>query len=165
MIPLIQAEMFKRKWLTEEEFPDIIAIAQSAPGLIAVNISIFIGYRLKGTKGSIVATIGSILPPFVIILLVAAFFANFQDNPIVVKAFKGIRPVVVALILVPMLQMARSSNKTWWAWVITAASLILVAFLNVSPIYILLVILVLGFSAAKFREKSIENHKGTEDRK
>ena len=73
----IQAELSRRHWLSDDELPDIVAIAQSAPGLLAVNMSIFAGYRLRGVKGSIVATLGSILPSFVIILLIAMIFANF----------------------------------------------------------------------------------------
>ncbi len=153
MIPLIQAELTRRGWLSDDELPDIVALAQSAPGVLAVNMSIFAGYRLRGLKGSIVATVGSVLPSFVAILLIAMFLSNFQDNPIVVSIFKGIRPVVVSLIAVPMINMARKSNKTWWAWTITAVTLVLVAFLKVSPIYILLVIIVLATAFAIYKER------------
>jgi len=81
------------------------------------------------------------------------FMSSFQDNPIVVSIFKGIRPVVVSLIAVPMINMARKSNKTWWAWVITAVTLVLVAFLKVSPIYILLVIIVLATAFTIYKER------------
>lgn len=153
MIPLIQAELTKRKWLCEEELPDIVALAQSAPGVLAVNMSIFAGYKLRGLKGSIVATIGTVLPSFLAILIIAAFLSNFQDNPLVESIFKGIRPVVVSLIAVPMINMARKGNKTWWAWLITAVTLVLVAFLKVSPIYILLVIIILASSVAIYKER------------
>ena len=152
MIPLIQDEMGKRGWISDEELPNIIALAQSAPGILAVNVSIFAGYKLRGLKGSIAATIGTILPSFLAILIIAMFLTNYKDNPIVVRIFNGIRPVVVSLIAVPMINMARKNNKTWWAWVISAVSLILVAFLKVSPIYILLVIIVIAFSLYYFRE-------------
>ena len=153
MIPLIQDELTRRGWLREEELPDIVALAQSAPGVLAVNMSIFAGYRLRGLKGSIAATLGSILPSFVAILIIAMFMSNFQDNPIVVKIFSGIRPVVVSLIVVPMINMARKSNKSWWAWVITGITLFLVAFLKVSPVYILLVIMVLATAFTIYKEK------------
>lgn len=152
MIPLVQNEIVKRGWLEEKDFPDIVALSQSAPGLLAVNISIFVGYRLKGVPGSIVATLGSILPPFLIILFIAMAFTGYQDNPTVVKIFKGIRPVVVSLIAIPMLQMARKANRKWWMWLISAASLALVAFLKVSPIYILVVTLVVSYTIAKYRD-------------
>ena len=150
MIPLIQAELSRRGWISEEELPDIVALSQSAPGVMAVNISIFAGHRLRGFKGSLAATLGSILPSFVIILAIAMFFTAFKDNPWVERAFKGIRPVVVALIAVPMINMARRSCKTWWAWLTAAASLLLVAFLNVSPIYIIICVAVIGLSVTSF---------------
>ncbi len=152
MLPIIRSEIVKRGWLKEEDFTDIVALAQSAPGLLAVNISIFTGHKLKGTKGSIVATLGSILPSFIIILLIAMLFSGYQDNPTVIKIFKGIRPVVVALIAVPMIQMAKKANKTWWAWLLSAASLAGVAFLKISPIYILLTVIIAAAAISKYRE-------------
>ncbi|MBE6243134.1 MAG: chromate transporter [Bacteroidales bacterium] len=142
MLPIIQNEIVRKGWLKEEDFTDIVALAQSAPGLLAVNISIFTGHKLRGTKGSIIATLGSILPSFIIILAIAMLFSGYQDNPIVVKIFKGIRPVTVALIAVPMINMAKKANKKWWAWLLSGAVLALVAFLDISPIYILLVVII-----------------------
>ena len=153
MIPLIENEMRKRGWIPEEELPDIIALAQAAPGVLAVNVSIFAGYKLRGVKGSIAATFGTVLPSFLAILAIAMFMSNFQDNPVVIRIFDGIRPVVVSLIAVPMINMARKGNKTWWAWVLSAVVLILVAFLKVSPIYILLTVIVLGLGATYLREQ------------
>ena len=153
MIPLIQAELGRRGWISEEELPDIVAISQSAPGVMAVNISIFAGHRLRGVKGSVAATLGSILPSFVIILAIAMFFTAFKDNPWVERAFKGIRPVVISLIAVPMINMARKSCKSWWTWSLAIAALVLVSFLNVSPIYIIVCVLVLGFSVTYYRTK------------
>ncbi|MCX4335833.1 MAG: chromate transporter [Bacteroidales bacterium] len=153
MLPLIRDELIRRQWMLEEEFTDIIALAQSAPGLLAVNMSIFTGYRLRGTKGSIVATIGSILPSFIIILAIAMAFSGYQDNPVITKIFKGIRPVTVALIAIPMINMARTANKTWWAWLLSAATLAAVAFLNVSPIYILLTVITVAVAIAYRNQK------------
>ena len=106
MIPIIQNEMSRRGWISEEELPDIVALSQSAPGVMAVNISIFAGYRMRGVKGSIAATLGSITPSFLFILAIAMLFTQFKDNPWVERAFKGIRPVVISLIAVPMVKMA-----------------------------------------------------------
>jgi chromate transporter len=141
MIAAIKEELTKRKWLNDEDFLEIIALAQAAPGLFAANISILTGHRLRGTKGSIVATIGSCLPPFLIILMVAMFFTEFKDNEYVIKAFKGIRPVVVALIGVPMYDMIKATKMRWWSWVVVITSMILVCFLKVSPIYILICVI------------------------
>jgi chromate transporter len=157
MIPLIRDELVKRGWLSEEELPDIVALAQSAPGVLAVNMSIFAGYKMRGLKGSIAATLGSALPSFLIILLIAMLFTGYQDNPIVIKIFKGIRPVVVSLIAVPMINMARKGNKTWWAWLISFVVLFLVAFMNFSPIYILLVLIVLALSFTLIKERRSRN--------
>ena len=141
MIAAIKEELTKRKWLNDEDVLEIIALAQAAPGLFAANISILTGHRLRGTKGSIVATIGSCLPPFLIILMVAMFFTEFKDNEYVIKAFKGIRPVVVALIGVPMYDMIKATKMRWWSWVVVITSMILVCLLKVSPIYILICVI------------------------
>ena len=156
MISMIQSEIVRRGWLEEKDFPDIIAMAQSAPGLLAVNISIFIGYRLRGVKGSIVATLGSIFPSFLIILLIAMIFSGFQDNQTVRRIFMVIRPVVVALIAVPMLQMARKTNRNWISWALSIVTIGLVAFLKVSPIYILVIVAVVAYAVAKYRESTRE---------
>ena len=154
MIPLIQAEMSRRGWISDDELPDIVALSQSAPGVMAVNISIFAGHKLRGFKGSLAATLGSILPSFLIILAIAMFFTAFKDNPWVERAFKGIRPAVISLIAVPMINMAKKSCKSWWAWLLAIASLALVAFLNVSPIYIIICVIVIGFGITYWKESS-----------
>ena len=153
MIPLIQNEMVRRGWLEEKEFPDLIALSQTAPGILAVNISIFVGYKLRGTKGSIVATLGSILPSFLIILIIAIAFTGYQDNPVVVRIFKGIRPVVVALIAAPMVKMAMTNNRKWWHWLIMLSALAMTVFLGISPIYIMLCVIVLAAAVTIYNDK------------
>ena len=158
MIPIIEAEVTKRGWISKDEFPDILALAQSAPGLLAVNISIFAGHKMRGSKGSITATLGSILPSFLIILAIAMLFTGYQDNAAVIRIFKGIRPVVVALIASPMINMARRSNKKWWAWGLTAVSIILVAFLKISPIYILVTTIIVAALVSHYRNTRSDNN-------
>ena len=153
MIAAIKSELVERKWLGEEEFVDIIALAQTAPGLFAVNISILTGHKLRGTKGSLVATIGSCLPPFLIILAVAMFFTAFQENEYVIRAFKGIRPVVVALIGVPMIDMIKATKMKWWSWILVISSMILVCFMKVSPIYILICVIVLAMAISWWKNR------------
>ena len=153
MIAAIKSELVERKWLNNEDFIDIITLAQTAPGLFAVNISILTGHRLRGTKGSVVATIASCLPPFLIILLVAMFFTTFRDNEYVIKAFKGIRPVVVALIGVPMTDMLKSTKMRWWSWLIVVGSMTLVCFLKVSPIYILICVIAMALFISWWNER------------
>ena len=153
MIAAIKKELVERQWLTDEDFIDIITLAQTAPGLFAVNIAILTGHKLRGTKGSIVATIGSALPPFIIILLVAMFFTSYKDNEYVIKAFKGIRPAVVALIGVPMLDMLRSTRMRWWSWLIGVSSMTLVCLLSVSPIYILICVIAVAAFVSWYNNK------------
>ena len=153
MIAAIKSELVEKKWLDEEEFVDIIALAQTAPGLFAVNISILTGHKLRGTKGSLVATIGSCLPPFLIILAVAMFFTAFQENEYVIRAFKGIRPVVVALIGVPMIDMIKATKMKWWSWALVISSMILVCFMKVSPIYILICVIVLAAAISWWKNR------------
>lgn len=153
MIAAIKSELVERKWLKDEDFIDIITLAQTAPGLFAANIAILTGNKLRGTKGSVVATIASCLPPFLIILLIAIFFTGFKDNEYVIRAFKGIRPVVVALIGVPMIDMIKATKMRWWSWAIVIASLTLVCFLKVSPIYIIICVIVISLAVAYYTEK------------
>jgi chromate transporter len=155
MIVAIKSELVDRKWLNDEDFIDIITLAQTAPGLFAVNISILTGHKLRGTKGSVVATVASCLPPFLIILLVAMFFTSFKDNEYVIKAFKGIRPVVVALIGVPMIDMLKATKMRWWSWAIVISSMILVCVLSVSPVYILICVIAMASFVSWYRNKNV----------
>lgn len=159
MIAAIKSELVERKWLDDEDFIDIITLAQTAPGLFAVNISILTGHRLRGTKGSVVATIGSSLPPFLIILLVAMFFTTFKDNEYVIKAFKGIRPVVVALIGVPMITMVKATKMRWWSWIVMLSSIVLVCVLKVSPIYILICVIVMALFISWYNNRKVTTRK------
>ena len=142
----------KKKWIDDDELTDLVALSQSAPGLLTVNMSIFTGYRLRGIKGSIIATLGSILIPFLIILLIAMTFTDFQDNPIVVKVFNGVRPAAVAIIAAYMVKLSRKNGTNLLSWGITIATLFLVAFLKISPIYILLILIFAAIAVAYGRE-------------
>ena len=153
MIPVIEKELSKRGWIGANDLDDIVILAQSAPGLLAVNMAIYAGYKVSGVKGSIVATIGAVIPSFLIILLIAMFFTNFKDNEIVRRIFQGIRPVAVALILVPAVNMAKKGCTNWWTWLIAAVTLGLVAFLKVSPIWIIIVIIVCAAGITTLRQK------------
>ena len=99
MIPLIEREIVKKRWMSKEDFMEMFALTQSLPGVFAVNISIFVGYKLHKVKGSLVCALATILPSFVIMMLIAMFFALFQDNQVMIRIFNGIRPAVVALIV------------------------------------------------------------------
>lgn len=153
MIPAIENEMRRRGWISDEELPDIVTLSQSGPGLLAVNMSIFAGYRLRGLAGSIVASLGCIIAPFAIILLIAMFFSNVRDNRIVAAIFSGVRPAAVAIIAAYMVKLVRKGRHDWWTFAITGATLFLVAFLKLSPIYILLVLIIGAVAFSLYRQK------------
>lgn len=137
MIPLIEKEVVdRRKWIVAREFIDMLAMAQSAPGVMAINTSIFVGYKLKGTKGSIAAAVGCALPSFIIIVLIATFFVDMRENPTVNRIFKGIRPAVVALIAAPLWRMAKSANINYKTIFIPIAVIVLIWIVNVPPAYV-----------------------------
>ena len=114
MISIIQNEVVvKKKWIPEDQFVDLIAVAQSCPGVFAANISVFVGYKMRKTPGAICTCLGAILPSFLIILCIALFFHQFMDIPWVAAMFRGIRPAVVALIAAPTFTLAKSANFHW----------------------------------------------------
>lgn len=139
MIPLIEREVVdKQNWIKREDFVDALAIAQSLPGVLAVNISILIGNKLRGLKGCLTATLGTILPSFLIILAIAIWFVQTYDNPVVERIFKGIRPAVVALIVSPVFSTAKTARiniKTVIIPIIVALSIWLG---GISPIWFVL---------------------------
>ena len=139
MIPIIQSEVVDRRhWLKQEEFLDIIAIAQSCPGVFAINMSVFIGYKLRKLPGALCAAFGTALPSFAIILLIAMFFSRFQDNPVVESIFKGIRPAVVALIAAPTFTLAKSAKITLSNCWIPIGSALAIYLMGVNPVFIIL---------------------------
>ncbi|MDR3118766.1 MAG: chromate transporter [Mediterranea sp.] len=150
MAPLIENEMVnKRKWIAAEDFLDVLAVSQSTPGVFAVNLSIFVGYKLKGLRGSLAATLGAILPSFVAILLIAMFFRHIKDNPAVERIFKGIRPAVAALIAAPAFTMAKPAGITRRTIAIPIAAALLIWQLGCSPIAIILLAAAGGYLLRK----------------
>lgn len=144
MLPLIQREVVDKGWLSKEDFIDLFSVAQSLPGIFAVNISIFVGYKLKKVPGGVVCALGSILPSFIIILAIALFFTHIQDNVWVEKAFKGLRPAVVALIAVPCLTTARSIKMSYKELIIPIAAALLIWQGELSPVWIILAAIIGG---------------------
>ncbi len=172
MVPLIQAEVVdKKRWINEEEFLNMLALAQSAPGVLAANTAIFIGYRIRGLRGVCATLLGSILPSFIIILLIAAIFTRFRELPQIEAIFKGIRPAVVALIAAPLYKMAKSAGliKTkksnnpnfrksdlllsWLLLLIPITVALLIWICNISPIYIILLTIISTISIVYFKHK------------
>ena len=151
MLPLMQKEIVdNRGWTKEQDFVDMLAVTQSVPGVIAVNSAIYIGYKIKGFKGSLAAAMACILPSFIIILLIACLFHQFNDNPYVIKIFAGIRPAVVALIASSVWTIARKMPFSYAALIITIASTLLIWLCKISPIYILIAAAAWGIVYSRF---------------
>ena len=146
MIPIIEEEVVnKHQWVSKEDMLDLIAIAQSCPGVFAINISIFIGYKLRKTRGALVTALGTALPSFLIILAIAIFFHQFEDNKVVAAMFRGIRPAVVALIAVPTFNLAKSVHLNRYTLWIPIVSALAIWLLGVSPIWIIILAGVGGY--------------------
>lgn len=169
MLPLIQREVVDRQgWIDEEEFLNMIALAQAAPGLIAVNSAIFIGWRVGGWRGVCGAVLGAVLPSFLIILAIAMVFQDWKELPAIEAAFKGIRPAVVALIAAPLVKMARTAIKAkgegmkgertlaynLWPLAISMAAALLIWLGHVNPVWVILGTIVLTLIVLKLKIKN-----------
>lgn len=139
MIPIIEEEVVnKYKWVTKDEMLDLIAVAQSCPGVFAINISTFIGYKLRKKRGALCITLGTALPSFLIILFIALFFNRFMDVPWIAAMFRGIRPAVVALIAAPTFNLAKSAKIGLYNCWIPIATALLIYTMGVNPIFIII---------------------------
>lgn len=135
MLPILQREVVDKKgWATEDELLDYYAIGQCTPGLIAVNTSTFVGHKLKGSLGGILATLGFCLPSVVVICIIAAFIQNFADLQIVKNAFSGIRVCVAVLIINATITISRTSIKCKWHLIIFICAFLVTVLLNASPV-------------------------------
>lgn len=155
MIPIIQAEVITRKgWIKEQEFLNLLTLAQSAPGPISLNTAVFVGYKMYGYRGALSALTGVVLPSFVILLLVAMFFSQIRNNPIVDAAFRGMQPIVVAIMLAPILGFTKGMH---WSLVALAAAITLAIWhFGFSPIYLLIAGAVAGLAWVAIRGKEVE---------
>jgi chromate transporter len=139
MISVIENEVVnKKKWLSDQEFVDMLAMVQSLPGPISINSSVYVGYKQKGVLGAIAAAVGTALPSFIIILLLAIVFTDVNDHPTIEKIFKGIRPAVVALIVAPLIRLAKKTGITYKTVIIPIVAALAVWLGNISPIYIII---------------------------
>lgn len=136
MISLIENAIVGRKgWLSSDEFAELLTLAQTSPGPIAINTAVFVGYKRRGIAGAVAASLGVIVPSLVIILTIAIFFSAVRDNHTVDSAFKGMRPAVVALIVAPIVSL--SKGMEWWKIVIALAIATALWYWGFSPIYVL----------------------------
>ena len=139
MLPMLEKECIeKHQWATEDEMMDYFAVGQCTPGVIAVNTATFIGYKMRGTVGGIVATLGVVFPSFAIIVAMASVLKMFQDNVYVMKAFSGIRVAVCALMLSAVLRLAKKAVTNIPTAVVAVVSFALQVFFGVSPVYIVI---------------------------
>ena len=136
MIPLIQREVIERhKWISDKDFLDMLVLAQSTPGPIAVNTSVFVGYKTRGVAGAIAATLGTVLP-----------FAEVRDNRYVDAAFRAMRPAVVALIVAPLMGLVKGMK--WYLIAVSAAVAMMVWWFGVSPVYFIAAGVAVGVAIA-----------------
>jgi chromate transporter len=158
MVPLIEKEVVdKKKWIDRDDFLDMLALAQSAPGPIAVDVAVFVGYKVAGVPGSIVSVLGSILTAFAVLLATAVYFTGVKDNAIIGRIFNGIRPAVVALIAAPVIRLGKSAKINRKTIIIPVITVILVAFLNVNPIYVILASILAGLLFGTMKKRGIRN--------
>ncbi len=161
MIPLIQREAIeKRKWIDYDEFLDIIAIAESTPGPIAINSATYIGYKIKGFMGALMATLGVVLPSFVIITLISIFFMQFKDNLWIAYAFQGIRIGVAILILNAGIRLFNKMKKNWFSYVMILSGLCLVLFQVVPVLVAILIGGLIGILYCIFMHRAEVNKNG-----
>lgn len=145
MIPLISEEtVIKRKWISESDILDIIAIAESTPGPVAINSATFVGYRVAGFWGSFFATLGVVTPSFIIILIISYIFNEFKNLKAVQYAFNGIRAGVLALIIKALYKMYKQCPKGVFYYILMVLAFVVVAFLKVQVIYCIIACAVLG---------------------
>ncbi|MDE6190095.1 MAG: chromate transporter [Muribaculum sp.] len=167
MISIIEREIVdKHHWISKEEFLDLLAISQSMPGILAVNISVSIGDRLRGFKGSVVAALGTILPSFLIILAIAMFLTLdiIKNNPVVSRIFMGIRPCVVALIIAPVITSAKAAKISWkTVWIPVLVAVLI--YIGWNPIVFIVLGGLCGYIWLSRQQKLLETRKGQNEGK
>lgn len=159
MIPMIQREIVeKKKWLESKDLMDVVAIAETTPGPIAINAATFVGYKVKKVKGSLAATVGVVLPSLVIIMLVTLLFMRFMTASVVENAFWGIRIAVLALMLKALLTMIKECPKNAVSYAVAALALICVGFLKINVMIVIIVSAVAGiiYQMAKAGKKNAD---------
>lgn len=166
MLPIIQKEVVdKKSWMNEEEFLDAISLTNSLPGPLATNAATFIGYRVSKVKGAVTAVIGAVLPSIIIILLIASFFKNAANYPIVQNIFNAIRPAVVALILYSVIKLAGTAKITKnLNWLVALIAFSAITFFNIHPIIVIICAALYGLVLYDYVYKAL-NAKDIDKRK
>ena len=163
MLPLLQNELINsKKWFTEDEFLDAVAVCQSMPGVVAVNMASYVGYKRKGALGSLIATIGVVLPSFVIILAIASGLAHLGDNRYMNGAMAGFRAAALGLVLVSVFQLGSSVFRkgSMLTIVAAAAAFAMIVFLHVDTGLVVLIFLILGIANSMIQSKRAQHREG-----
>ena len=154
MIPLIQKEAVENhKWVTDEDILNVVAIAESTPGPIAINAATFVGYQVAGFAGAVVATLGVVLPSFLIILAISGILQRFGQLQIVRYAFSGIRVGVFVLLLKALWKMFKANQKGWWAYALMALAFVLTTLCNANTFLVIALCGVLGLASSLMAER------------
>lgn len=152
MLPLIDREFVeKRQWLTSEEMVDIVAVMQSMPGIIAVNMGVLVGYRSAGIMGAVSAAIGVVIPPFVIIVIVAAFINTIKENKYIQDIFLGVRAAVCALILLSVIKLSRQIIKNSLTVIMALAAFIGLVVFQFNAIWMIIIAAAIGLAIGFFQ--------------
>ena len=147
MLPLLQNTLInEKKWFTKEEFMDIVAVCQSLPGVVAINMATYVGYKKKGLIGSIVSTFGVTIPSFTMILIIARFITSLGDNGVLMGAMAGLRAAALGMVVVALIQLMPAAIKNKWAMLAAVAAFVLIAVLKVNTAYVILLFAVLGIT-------------------
>lgn len=144
MLPVIQREVVnKRQWVTDDEFIEVLGVSQSGPGAVAINTAIYLGYKINGVKGSIAATLGVVLPSFLIILSLATILSFVIEHPAGQGFFSGVRPAVVGLLLSVTVKLLKKVNGNH-GWILFFLSAFLLIFFGIHPAFIILISAIYG---------------------
>ncbi len=147
MLPLLQNTLInEKKWFTKEEFMDIVAVCQSLPGVVAINMATYVGYKKKGLIGSIVSTFGVTIPSFIMILIIAIFITSLGDNGVMMGAMAGLRAAALGMVVVALIQLMPAAIKNKWALLAAIVAFVLIALLKVNTAYVILLFAVLGIT-------------------
>ena len=168
MLPLLQNTLInEKKWFTKEEFMDIVAVCQSLPGVVAINMATYVGYKKKGLIGSVVSTFGVTIPSFTMILIIARFITSLGDNGVLMGAMAGLRAAALGMVVVALIQLMPAAIKNKWAMLAAVLAFVLIAVLKVNTAYVILLFAVLGitvtFAGSRKMAAAAEGSAGAEN--
>ena len=168
MLPLLQNTLInEKKWFTKEEFMDIVAVCQSLPGVVAINMATYVGYKKKGLIGSVVSTFGVTIPSFIMILIIARFITSLGDNGVLMGAMAGLRAAALGMVVVALIQLMPAAIKNKWAMLAAVVAFVLIAVLKVNTAYVILLFAVLGitvtFAGSRKMAAAAEGSAGAEN--